>query len=802
MRAMSSFGRGRVAPRLASLLLGTTILSAAPAVVFAADAKPATVEEIIVTAQKREENLQRVPLSIQAIGTQKLQELQVTSFDSYAKFLPSVSFQELGPGFSNVYMRGVASGGDGNHSGSLPSVGIYLDEQPITTIGGALDIHVYDIARVESLSGPQGTLYGASSQAGTVRIITNKPEFGVTKGSYDVSINKVDQGGMGHIEEGYINLPVAEKAAIRLVAWNEHDAGYIDNVPGTRHYATANVTINNAAVAKKDYNDVDIHGARAALRVELNENWTLTPTIMGQQTTAHGIFAYDPSVGDLKVKHFYPEGGTDRWYQAAMTVQGKVGSLDLTYAGAYMDRKLHTTSDYTDYSFFYDQIGYVVYDNLGHVVDPSQRIVGDDHFTKQSHEIRLASPQGHRFRYVAGLFYERQTHDILQDYKIDALGTNFSVTGHPHTIWLTDQFREDIDSAVFGEATYDITPKLTISGGMRYFKAENSLKGFFGFASTVSHNTGEFKCFGPAVTAGAPCTNLNKSVSESGHTEKVNLTYKIDDDRMVYATYSTGFRPGGINRRASLPPYKADFLTNYEIGWKTSSPDHTLRFNGAIFLENWKDFQFSVLGQNSFTEIRNAGQAQIKGAEADFIWRPNSGLTFSGAASYTDAHLTKNYCGALDPATQQPITVCPVAAYPYTPQAPSGTELPVTPKLKANLVTRYEWGMGGMNAHVQGAVVYQGSSWADLRVKAPSPVTGVEIPIRSLIGKQEAYTTVDLTAGVEKDNWTFEFSLLNAFDSRGDVYRYAECTTQICGFEPYVVPSKPRTFGVRFGQKF
>jgi outer membrane receptor protein involved in Fe transport len=167
-----------------SVLLGTTMLTS---VAYAQEpAGGATVDEVIITAQKREENLQDVPVSIQALGGQKLEELQVSDFGDFVKFLPSVSTQASGPGFGSVYMRGVASGGDGNHSGSLPSVGIYLDEQPITTIQGALDIHVYDIARVEALAGPQGTLYGASSQAGTIRIITNKPKIGVFEGSFDV----------------------------------------------------------------------------------------------------------------------------------------------------------------------------------------------------------------------------------------------------------------------------------------------------------------------------------------------------------------------------------------------------------------------------------------------------------------------------------------------------------------------------------------------------------------------------------------------------------------------------------------
>jgi outer membrane receptor protein involved in Fe transport len=180
--------------------IASALLSCIPAARAADDdaAASAGLAEVVVTAQKRVENLQDVPLSIQAIGTKKLEEMNVTKFDDYAQLLPSVSFQSTGPSVEHVYMRGVASGGDGNHSGSLPSVGMYLDEQPVTTIDGNLNIHIYDIARVEALSGPQGTLYGASSEAGTIRIITNKPDPTGFKGGYDLEANTVTHGGNGY----------------------------------------------------------------------------------------------------------------------------------------------------------------------------------------------------------------------------------------------------------------------------------------------------------------------------------------------------------------------------------------------------------------------------------------------------------------------------------------------------------------------------------------------------------------------------------------------------------------------------
>src|SRR4051812_15872581 len=169
---------------------------------------------IIVTAQKRTENLQNVPISIQALGTQQLEDLNVANFQDYTRLLPSISYQTFQPGTTNVYIRGVASGGDGNHSGSLPSVGVYLDEQPVTTIGGTLDVHIYDVARIEVLRGPQGTLYGASSEAGTIRIITNRPDPSGFSAALDAELNTVRHGGIGGALEGYVNAPLGDRAAV------------------------------------------------------------------------------------------------------------------------------------------------------------------------------------------------------------------------------------------------------------------------------------------------------------------------------------------------------------------------------------------------------------------------------------------------------------------------------------------------------------------------------------------------------------------------------------------------------------
>ena len=180
---------------------------AATGVAQAQQAEQSTLEEVVVTAQKRSEDLQKVPISLQVLGSEKLEQLQVSSFDDYAKFLPSVSFQSLGPGQAQLYFRGIASGNDGLHAGSLPATGLYLDETPVTTIAGSLDVHVYDIARVEALAGPQGTLYGASSLSGTLRIITNKPDPSKFSAGYDVKADKFGKGDGGGGFEGFVNIP-------------------------------------------------------------------------------------------------------------------------------------------------------------------------------------------------------------------------------------------------------------------------------------------------------------------------------------------------------------------------------------------------------------------------------------------------------------------------------------------------------------------------------------------------------------------------------------------------------------------
>jgi outer membrane receptor protein involved in Fe transport len=814
----------RRAPRVSSanwvrLPLASAILASLSPVSHADQAdSDSMLQEVTVTAQKRTEDLQKVPISIQVLGSETLEQHQVGSFDDYAKLLPSVSYQSFGPGQAQLYFRGIASGGDGLHAGSEPATGMYLDEIPITTIGNTPDLHIYDIQRVEALAGPQGTLYGANSLSGTLRVITNKPDPTKFESGYDMKGDKYGRGGAGGEFEGFVNIPVAENAAVRLVGYYDHDGGYISNVSGTRTYTRQStdpatypddpLTISDSAYAKRNFNAVDTYGGRAALKIDLNDNWTVSPIIVYQHEKAPGTFAYDPHVGFLDVQDYTPDSTVDQWYQSALTVEGKWSDYDLVYTAGYFDRNEVVVSDYSEYSLAYDYYGYSRFrNNAGQLIDPTQNQVQRDRYTKLSQEVRLSSPVTDRFRYTVGAFYQRQTDNIRDEYLLQDLGNSpaydFSVTGQNNTLYLTQQTRVDRDYAVFGDATFDVTSQFKVSAGIRGFVARNTLYGFFGFndnyvdennGDNFAHASGESSCVNaPATGANLPCVNTNKGIRESGETHRVNLTYQIDPDRMVYATYSTGFRPGGNNRRVGLAPYRDDTLTNFEFGYKTSWLDGRLRANGAVFYERWKDVQLGVAGPNAITDIFNIGNAAVKGTELEIDWVLFQGFTLSASGTYVNARTTTDFCGedlsAADKGTSAYGQLYP--SCPGTASSPAGARLPVTPELKANATARYQFNTDGYKNFLQATVLHQSSAASILDTAS-----------EAILGPTPAFTTADFAVGTAQGNWNAELYIENAFDEHGQLNRYGQCSATFCYENPRVYPIKPQNFGIKFAQRF
>jgi iron complex outermembrane receptor protein len=392
-------------------------------------------------------------------------------------------------------------------------------------------------------------------------------------------------------------------------------------------------------------------------------------------------------------------------------------------------------------------------------------------------------------------------------------------------VYLNSMDRRDTDQAVFGQIAFDITDQLELSVGARYFEPEVTVKGFFGFGIGFSdahtpgfgddnipgtaddeegepgdprlggdgafrpdavdwwsHN-GEWRCPSQADFKDAPCQNVDKGISESDSVYRVNLSWKSTDTSMLYATWSEGYRPGGINRNPFLPEYVSDFLTNYELGWKTRFMDDRLQFNGAVFLEEWDDIQISFQGLNGITQVDNGPQAEIQGIETQLDWLPTDSLRLGIALAYYDSELKDPYCDDLNNSGQ-----CEPGE---TINAPAGTALPVTPDFKGNITARYTFPLGGFDAHLQGALAYQASRASQLNIAD-----------NALYGDIPSSTFLDLAFGVENERYAIELFLSNATDEDAPLYTTSECTAQVCGVQPYGVQPRPQTIGIRFTQDF
>jgi outer membrane receptor protein involved in Fe transport len=806
--------------------IATAILLACPAVMAQ---EQRGLEEIIVTAQKRTENLQDVPISIQALGNETLKELNVKNFNDYVQMLPTVTSQPAmgaGSGFSLVYMRGIATGADGQATTSQPSVGMYLDEQPITTVQGNLDIHMYDIERVEALAGPQGTLYGASSQAGTIRIITNKPDPSKFAAGYNVEGNMVDGSDTGYTAEGFVNLPIGSAAAVRLVGWYDHSAGWIDNVKGSRTFpanedhdpesetycgpagsaacAADNITINNDKFAEKNYNTADTYGARAALKVNLGDNWSITPTAQYQNQEGNGSWADDLnnvlSGGDQSVVHFKPEFSNDKWYQLGLTVEGKIGNFDLVYSGNYLDRTVDASFDYADYSYWYDTYyttglySSLHFDDNGDPIPPVARYTNNDKYNKTSHELRLSSPADNRLRGMIGLFYQVQKHAFEQRFQVEGLALQMQMNRDepngnrfPDTVYLNNLDRKDTDKAIFGSLSFDLTDKIELTAGLRYFEPEVTVKGFFGFGLGFTEmgwsSTGENRCNlfpnGQQDYKDTPCLNVDKGIKESEHVGRLNVNYKATDDVLLYATWSEGYRPGGINRNPFAGDFKSDFLTNWEVGWKTAWMNNSLQFNGAVFYEQWKDFQISFLGANGITQVANGPTADVMGTELQLLWQATDNLRISGAAAYYDSELKDPYADYDEDGNIVEIL------------APKGSPLPITPDFKANLVARYDFAAGDFNPYVQGALAYETSRPSDIRPD-----------VSKFVGEIPSATVLNVAMGLAQDRYSLELYVENLTNENAPLAINTQCTVSVCGAQPYGVRRRPITIGLRFSQEF
>ncbi|MEO0973836.1 MAG: TonB-dependent receptor plug domain-containing protein, partial [Pseudomonadota bacterium] len=429
-------------------------LSAAVVAACAALAVPARaqVEEVVVTATKRESSTQDIAVAVQALGEDALDNLGVANFEDYLIQLPGVTAGGSGPGQNTIYIRGLASTTPNlttaGVAGLAPNVAFYLDEQPLAQPGRNLDVYAADIARVEVLSGPQGTLFGASSQAGTVRLITNKPDPTATYGDVKLGTGFTVGGEPSTNVEAMLNLPVGDRLALRGVVFVDNQGGYIDNVAGTRDVSESarfrpagtvrpngvavsdqragfqstadlsDVTFiesNNATRVEDDFNETTYAGARLSALIDLTDDWTLLVSHMQQQLDSEGVFFSDPTLDDYEIQRYQEDTLEDSFGNTSWTLEGRVGALELLYTGAFTDRDTDQVVDYADYLFVGQYLPYYICDgSVSYPGDaaPSGVCQAPDLFVTSTtdtrvttHEIRLNTPADAPVRATLGAFY-------------------------------------------------------------------------------------------------------------------------------------------------------------------------------------------------------------------------------------------------------------------------------------------------------------------------------------------------------------------------------------------------------------
>jgi iron complex outermembrane recepter protein len=767
-----------------------------------------TLEEVVVTATKRAESAQDIPVTVQALGGETLNELNVNNFDDYIRFLPNVTSGGRGPGQSEIYIRGMSidavnvmlSGAQG----TTPNVALYLDEQPVTSPGRNLDVYIADMERVEVLAGPQGTLFGASSQAGTVRLITNKPDLGEFQAGFNTDYSGTEHGEPSSSVKAFINIPVIEDTfAVRAVIYNAKEGGYIDNTLGTytldpnvnttlpadADYSRASVS--NSNLVEEDFNDASYNGIRVSALYAINADWTLLAGHMAQTLEVDGVFDYDPEVGDLEVNRYFPDELEDVFNQTTWTLEGRLAALDIVYTGAYLDRDVEQSIDYTGYNNSGPFIAYYTctYDAVRECLDPTKGFRGQADITRQTHEFRIATPEENRTRLVAGVFYDKVEIKTLDDYyyfptpgQREELGfalnspiptaKNIDQSTRPSGVgFFNDITRTEQQIAAFGELSYDIVPdELTVTLGMRYYESESDFTGSTNFAN------------GP-FTGGVDQDSGRDYDLSGGHTTepltaddiitKVNLSYMPTDDTLFYGTYSEGFRPGGFNRGGGVESrnpsfstipitYETDNVKNYEFGWKTTLADGSLRFNGSVYFIDWTDMQvsrFDPINVSVLTFIDNSADSEIRGIDTDIVWAATDHLTLFTAFSYIETELV---------ATQSEVIEL----------APIGSRLALTPTFQGNVRARYEWELGGYSAYWQTALSYTGNSFSSVVVADRR--------------EQDSYATADASIGVNKDGWGAELFVENLTDERAQLFYNVQDDV------PRITTNRPRTIGVRF----
>lgn len=787
------------------------LLIAMPFAISAQQTSPSEddiTEEIIVTAQKRATSLQDVPFSVAAVTSEDIEQSGATNIVELARNVPGLYIADLGPGQSQVAIRGISAGQVvRDQAGVKESVGIYLDESPISVALFTPDLDLYDLDRIEVLRGPQGTLFGAGSSSGTVRYITAQPDIGDLGGSVDLTLNGVTDGEMGGSLKGSINLPIGENAAMRAVGYYSELPGYIDS-----YYPNAST--------REDVNSGSRTGGRLAFRFEPSENFTITPRIVYQKLETDGyprIDAYnilgnvytttEPQVdpGERGQVTQLREGLTDEFTMGDLKLDFDFGDVGMTSVTSYIDRSVEVVRDASQLT------GSVTIDLGGTAAQArlDSPLIDSTDLAVFSQEIRFGSSGEGPFQWLVGAFYQQVDRDYGQNLPTpgyDALsqaliGADSSDFGSPpDTPFFSDLTYDFKQFALFGEATYRFSPEWALTGGLRYYDFEEDRTLTFA-----------------GLFADQGYTDEPGSVSSDGVSPRVILAFSPSENVQLTAQYARGFRLGGINDPLNVTLCSpADLVTydghenwddeevdNYELGMKSRFSEGRVTLNGAVFMSKIDGLQvIADAGSCSSRIILNA-QAESKGAEMELFVRPSTHWDLGLSATYVKAEITES----------QLASGAPIAGIR------DGNRLPTSPELQAAASASYNWSMTqSLTSYVRLTLQHVGSSFTQLADQEPNfglisnaagrPAGSARlinlggIPANTNIAfdaELPSYEIGNLRWGIGSDTWEAALFVNNLWDERAflSVDRERGRSARV-GY----LTNPPRTYGVNFHMNF
>jgi outer membrane receptor protein involved in Fe transport len=574
------------------------------------------IETVVVTAEKRSESVQDVPLAVTALTGQALANMGAKKFEDFALSAPSVSFTSNGSTQDKVVMRGITSGSF--FEAQTASTGFYLDDVPLSSnfTSGGTDLDLYDVNRVEVLRGPQGTLYGAGAMGGAIRIITNQPDPAAFSSSVELTAADT-RGALGTDVNGMVNIPLSDDLAFRAVGMYRNQNGYIDD----------------PVQGQKNVNGNSAYGGRMALRWQPNSELDITLTGIYQHDIYDNQTMVDltpgtkkPVYGDLTQNVYYPQRGTATTAIVNLAINYEMPWATLVSSSTFFR---NTTNAVTDDTL---SLGVELNTALGlpPVTDPRYRSSLPDAAETYVEEVRLVSTETTPFKWILGAYFQ---HDNLIVHRVDRFDPA-SLVGSFGIVPL-DYYTQTRRStyAVFGEGTYDFNKEWHFTSGVRYtYVPTNYYSDVYGAAVGV---------LDPAMAFAPP----PRSKTSTDLSPKFELSFTPNEQMLFYGEVAKGFRPGSPN--SELPSalgvpdeMKPDHLWDYELGAKTSWFDNRLIANGAIYYIDWRDIQ--VVSQTpSFPNIPflgNVGNATSRGAELELQARPSDRWQFTLSGAYTDSH--------------------------------------------------------------------------------------------------------------------------------------------------------------------